>query len=66
MIRRCVVLVLLSLLPAAVGAQASNDSTMTAEEFLSSLNPTSGKVTVGKNLATLDVPESFRFPHEDP
>ena len=35
-----------------------NDS---PEQFLATLAPTSGRVTVGKDLATLNVPDSSRF-----
>ena len=60
--RRCrAVVLLLASFPAVLGAQAPNDSTMTPEQFLATLAPTSGRVTVGKDLATLNVPDNFRF-----
>lgn len=60
--RRCrAVVLLLASFPAVLGAQAANDSTMTPEQALATLNPTSGRVTVGKDLATLNVPDDFRF-----
>lgn len=60
MIRSPAIFVLLAL-PSALGAQSQTDSTMTAEEFLAALEPSSGPVTVGDGLATLNVPDAFRF-----
>jgi len=53
--------VVLAALPTALGAQSSDAPAMTAEEFMAALAPTGGHVTVGDDLATLEVPEEFRF-----
>ncbi|WP_044874799.1 DUF2167 domain-containing protein [Pseudomonas sp. LFM046] len=46
---------------AAQPEQGEGGGTMTAEEFVTSLNFRSGKVVVGDNLATFDLPEQFVF-----
>lgn len=52
---------LLSLAPAVQAANPASTPQMTQEQFLSSLKPQQGKITLPGNIATLDLPPSFHY-----
>lgn len=52
---------LLGMPPAAHAADAGSAPQMTQEQFLSSLKFQQGKITLPGNIATLDLPPSFRY-----
>lgn len=58
---RFVSLAVLLLTPLPLLAQGGHQATETPEEFMAKLAPRSGTVVVGDSLATLHVPEQFRF-----
>ncbi len=58
---RFVTLAVLFLTPLPLVAQGGQQATETPEEFMAKLAPRSGTVVIGDSLATLHVPEQFRF-----